>query len=337
MTPTIIHLVDDASPGGVMRMLEHMRSAPGLRREASHRLHVMRRGRLGAPRLEADVIVSHLAVTWANLPMFTALRALNPTVPLIHVEHSYTEAFVAAKMVPRRRFGTLMRVAFSVFDRIVAVSDPQAVWLERRGFVPASRLSVINPSVDLDPFLALAPRHLTRPRAFGLIGRLDEQKGFDIAIRGFRAGAAADSSLLVFGEGAERARLEALAEGDPRIRFLGWAEKPAAAVGACDAVLMPSRWEAFGLVALEAQAAGRLLLTSAVDGMAEHARGGAMVIGANTAEAWAEAIGRLGSENHAERILRGRFRAKTAAHQFAHAWEALFAALLLPAAYDRAA
>ncbi len=337
MTKTVIHLVDDASPGGVTRVLEHIATCPTLSRHHRHEVHTLRRGRLGAPRFSADVIVSHFSVSWVNLPMLTALRALHPDAALIHVEHSYTEAFVACHAVPRRRFTALMRVAYALFDRIVAVSEPQADWIQRRGFAPRERVVVINPVVDLGPFLALAPRTDAAPRVFGLIGRLDPQKGFDIALRAFRAAAPSDARLVIAGTGPERESLERLAAGDPRIRFAGWAERPEMAMEACDAVLMPSRWEAYGLVALEAQAAGRLVVTADTDGLAEHIRAGAVGVGANSVAAWSDTLRVLGSGHHAERILMARFRARAAQRRFADAWLALFARPLADATTARAA
>ena len=34
--PTVVHLVDDTTAGGVMRMLDHMRARPNRRRDAQH-------------------------------------------------------------------------------------------------------------------------------------------------------------------------------------------------------------------------------------------------------------------------------------------------------------
>ncbi|MEL6576173.1 MAG: glycosyltransferase [Pseudomonadota bacterium] len=337
MTRKVVHLIDDTAPGGVMRMLEHMANGPALGRSHSHEIRRIRRGSLMAPRLNADVIISHLTVTWMNLPLITGLRAVNPDVSIVHVEHSYTEGFVASHAVPRNRFSTLMRVSYAMFDRIVAVSAPQADWIRRRGFAPAERIVTINPGVDLSPFLALTPCLELSPRVWGLIGRLDAQKGFDLALRAFKAAAGSDETLLIFGEGPERDRLVALAEGDERIRFMGWAENPAAAMEACDAVLMPSRWEAFGLVALEAQAAGRLLVVSGTDGLAEHQRHGAVSVGANTVEAWEETLRILRAGNEAERILRGRQRARRAAPAFEAAWLTLLDTVDAPAVLSNAA
>lgn len=329
MTRTIVHLLDDASPGGITRMLEHLTGDPVLARTGRHEVRVLRRGALAATRLDADVVVSHLAVSWANLALLTSLRAMNPATPLVHVEHHYTERFVAANVPARRRFEALMGTAFALFDRVVAVSEPQRAWIVRRGFVPARKIEVIEPCVDLAPFLAIDPSFDGPLRRFALLGRLDTQKGFDVALSAFRAVAGANESLAVCGEGPERERLVRLAAGDPRIAFTGW-RPPAEALADVDAVLVPSRWEAFGLVALEAQAAGRLVLTSGVDGLARTLRHGAVEVAPMTREAWAEAISAACGMDRASGALRGRARARAASGAFAACWTRLVETLTTP-------
>ncbi len=110
MLRNVCHLIDDPKAGGVNRMLEHMRTCPDLVARSRHEIIHVRRGRFTAPSISADVIVSNLVVNWANLPMFTSLRASNPNTPLIHVEHSYCERFVALHVENRDRFESLLRI-----------------------------------------------------------------------------------------------------------------------------------------------------------------------------------------------------------------------------------
>ncbi len=287
--PRILHLVDDATAGGVMRVLDYLVTSPELAEQADHRLRHVPRGSLRLGRLEADMIVSHLAVSWRTLPMLTLLRLLNPRARLIHVEHSYTEGFVAQCVRRKGRFALLLRTAYRLFDRVVAVSKAQGAWLTRSGAVAPARLSVIPSCVDLSAFRALPAR--TGPiRTFGAIGRLDRQKGFDTLITAFRSVSRADLSLHIYGEGPEEARLRALAGDDARIVFKGLATDPREAFAAVDAVAMPSRWEAYGLVAIEARAANRALLVQAVDGLTDHAPLGVHTAQDCTTAAWAELI-----------------------------------------------
>lgn len=319
--PHVIHLIDDTRPGGVMRVLDHIRNHGSGR--ARHELRVVARGALTAPALEADLIVSHLSVRWAGLPFLMGLRARNAARPILHVEHSYTAGFVAHRVPARGRFFTLLRTAYALFDRVVAVSAAQQGWLAARGLVEPGRLTLLRSAVDVAPFLAL-PGIGARPRVVGAIGRLDAQKGFDILIRAFRAVPDPELRLEVVGDGPERAALQALAAGDGRIRFHGHAADPVPAMAGVEVVAMPSRWEAYGLVALEARAAGRLVLCASVDGLDDHIRAGALPVGPGVAD-WTAALGALATTDPRPRCARMRARAADATAAFAQSWDGLIA------------
>ncbi|MGR3271500.1 glycosyltransferase [Thalassococcus profundi] len=288
----VVHLVDDTTAGGVMRVLDHILTSHALSRDADHELRVVDRYGVLADRVRADSIVSHLAISWRMMPLVATLRAFHPRTPLVHVEHSYTEGFVAANVTHTRRFGLLLRTAFRLFDRTVAVSHAQGRWLERSGAVPAEKLTVIQSCVDLSGFRALAP--VDRPaKILGAIGRLDRQKGFDTLIKAFRQINRSDLALHIYGEGAEEAHLRHLAQDDPRIRFMGFASDPLNAMEAVDAVAMPSAWEAYGLVAIEAMAAGRPLLVNPVDGLVDHVTHGAILVSERSVDGWRREILKL--------------------------------------------
>lgn len=287
--PRVIHLVDDATAGGVMRVIDHILTSPDLAAQANHSFVHLPRGKITARVYAADLIVSHLSISWRNLPMLIAARAANASMPFVHVEHSYTEAFVALNVKHRARFTALLKTAFSLFDRVVAVSNEQAAWIARRGFCRANNVVAIQSCVDLRAFRAM-PAPTGKPRVFGAIGRLDAQKGFDTLIKAFRARTRNDVELHIFGEGAEKVYLRNLAAGDDAIVFKGHAKSAETAFANVDVVLMPSRWEAYGLVAVEALSAGRQLFCANTDGMRDHARGGAMLIDGGSVSAWTEVI-----------------------------------------------
>jgi glycosyltransferase involved in cell wall biosynthesis len=287
--PRIVHLVDDTTAGGVMRVLDHILTAPEMAQTADHALICIDRGRISLRHIKADVIVSHLAVSWRAMPMLAALRARHPRTPLVHVEHSYTEAFVAANVTHKWRFATLLRMAYRLFDQVVAVSQAQGQWLIQSGSVRASALTVIASCVDLSAFRALCPAR-SPVRAIGAIGRLDRQKGFDTLIMAFRRISRPDIFLHIYGEGCEGVTLRDLAGNDPRIRFMGFCPDPVAAMGAVDVVAMPSNWEAYGLVAIEALAAGRGLLVNNIDGLVDHVAHGAHAVAENSVEEWQTAL-----------------------------------------------
>ena len=326
--PVIVHLVDDATAGGVTRLLSHLSAAPAMTALADHRVQLIPRRRLGAPRLAADMIVSHLSVSWSSLPALMALRAVNPATPLVHVEHSYTEGFTTHRVPRLGRFLTLLRAAYALFDRIVAVSDGQARWLLDNTLVAPEALVTIPSVVDVAPFLALT-QPVGAPRALLAMGRLDPQKGFDVLITAFRGISAPDLRLTITGDGPERAQLEALAEGDSRITFTGTMVDPVTAIAAAHAVLMPSRWEAYGLVALEARAAGRLVLASNIDGLQDHIASGAVAVAETTVTAWQDALRTLAAADETRRldVARARRDAAAAPAHFAAGWADLIKTL----------
>lgn len=330
----ILHLIDDATPGGVMRVLDHVRAHPDLQCGMRHEIRQVRRGSLSAPALQADLIVSHLAISWRGLPFLMQLRALNAQTPLLHVEHSYTASFVAHKVPSKLRFFTLLRTAYALFDRIAAVSAAQRDWLAERGLVDRARLELLRSAVDVMPFLRL-PAMSHPPKVIGAIGRLDAQKGFDLLIAAFRASTRPDLQLRVYGTGAEGAALRLLAGDDARITFHDHTADPVAAMGTVDVVAMPSRWEAYGLVALEARAAGRGLLVSGVDGLADHLRDGATHVD-NTVAAWTAALDGLDAG-----VLSGVAQARLCATQTpdasVRAWVRVIAAMTATRGKQRAA
>ena len=324
---TIVHLIDDMTPGGVMRVLDHVSTHHELTDTMRHEFHKIKRGSLSAARLEADLVVSHLTISWRGLPFLIQLRALNAQTPMLHVEHSYTAGFVAHKVPSKLRFHTLLRTAFALFDKVAAVSVAQRDWLVARELVDPAKVALLRSAVDVMPFLRL-PLVNHPPKVIGAIGRLDTQKGFDVLMHAFRVCERADLKLEIFGDGAERAALEKLACNDPRITFHGHVKDQVAIMRSVDLVAMPSRWEAYGLVGLEARAAGRGLLVSGVDGLADHLRDGANHVDSSVSS-WLAALEAL-DESVLMHTRRARLRAMRTSDASIQAWSALIASLTAP-------
>jgi len=218
-----------------------------------------------------------------------------PSTKLIHVEHSYTQGFVRHNVPNERRFHALLRTGFRLFDKVVAVSHAQAKWFGDEALVKAKKLTIIQSYVDLTPFAAL-PSQAGPIRHFGAIGRLDKQKGFDTLISAFQKVEGQDLRLSIFGEGPEEANLRSLAQNDQRISFEGFAARPTVPYQSVDAVLMPSRWEAYGLVAIEALAAGRTLICNEVDGLLDHIEFGARMAAHDDIESWTSKIDEIAGQ-----------------------------------------
>ncbi len=176
-------------------------------------------------------------------------------------------------------------------DRILAPTSGEAEDLVSLYGADPERIRIVTPGVDTRLFVprpreeALARVHLSNARLLLFVGRLQPFKGPDVAIRALAEAvrrnpvAAADAVLARVGgptghdtQPDEVARLMRLASeegvGD-RVLFLP--PQPhgrlADLYSAAEIVLVPSRWESFGLVALEAQACGTPVIASAAGGL----------------------------------------------------------------------
>ncbi len=145
--------------------------------------------------------------------------------------------------------------------------------MERR--LPVRRCEVVPNGVDLDTFRPAADW----PRDGGyvlFVGRLVAQKGVDLLLRAFGAllQRCPGSRLIVVGDGELELYLDRLARflGFPdRVSFVGWRTGAALVelYQGAQVVVVPSFYEPFGIVALEAMACGRPVIASRVGGLQE--------------------------------------------------------------------
>jgi phosphatidyl-myo-inositol dimannoside synthase len=173
--------------------------------------------------------------------------------------------------------------------------------------VPATRVRVVQNCLDPEWETATPSGSLeTRDGGYGLaVSRLslgDTYKGMDSVIRAFSRiwSTRPTARLHVVGDGADRARLEALARdlgAGERIRFLGGVDdrELRKQYAECRFFVLPSRKEGFGLVYLEAMAAGKPVLAAratAVPEIVRHGESGELVTYGDD-EALAEGMSRL--------------------------------------------
>ena len=81
-----------------------------------------------------------------------------------------------------------------------------------------------------------------------------------------------------------------LAKDLPHVKLLGAIGDVPAFLANCDVIIIPSRWEPWGLVCLEAKAAGKPIVMFAVDGLKEQVRDCGLLVTPNDSTKLAEAI-----------------------------------------------
>jgi glycosyltransferase involved in cell wall biosynthesis len=217
-------------------------------------------------------------------------------------------AIVTRRMDRPVRRGWRTQLLYGHLTRRTVAISPAVVDCLIDGGVSRSGISVIPSAVDPARVRARQGRDDVR-RALAApaddcvvlaISALVRRKGLDVLIEAMAAlrGGGLRPVLWIAGDGEEHAALEAhsqrLGVGD-QVRLLGHRDDVGDLLAGCDVFVLPSRREGLGIAALEAMAAGRPVIASAVGGLGDavvHERTG-LLVPPDDAPALAAALARL--------------------------------------------
>lgn len=205
-------------------------------------------------RYEADLVVEEFAAPFSSalIPLWTRRPTLAVVQWLNSKEKSqqYKLPFLLFEWVGVRMHRRFVAVSADVGDQLARIN-------------PAAEVDVIPNGVE--PAMFDVPSMIGDDVVF--LGRLEqEQKGLDLLLDAYaRATDRIDGQLLIAGDGPDRPKLERrvgrLGIGD-RVQFLGrvTGRSKYDLLARARFVVMPSRFETFGLVAIEALACGTPVL-----------------------------------------------------------------------------
>ncbi|CAN5635360.1 N/A [soil metagenome] len=251
---------------------------------------LLSRERQRVKRLLADVQPDLVHAHDPGPNLWAVVNAATPTpiVTTMHIGVQSTGAGAVASIAELLRASAWVTgVSQTAVEEVLAV-EPSL----------AGRTSVIENGIAPSPPTSAR----VVPGRVLCIGRLVEQKGFDLMLRAFaRVVASRPGARLVFaGDGARRPILEALTMElnlSDRVTFLGAVAHAdvGGLISEAQIVALPSRWEGQPLVALEAAAAGRPLLSTGVDGLSRVAIDGVtgVVVPTEDVDALATGLARL--------------------------------------------
>ncbi|MEH0845624.1 glycosyltransferase family 4 protein [Micromonospora sp. CPCC 205711] len=264
-----------------------------------------------------DWLVAHTAVTLAehlDLPLVTTIHA--------------TEAGRHQGWLPEEMNRTIHGVEHWISTasaRVIACSGYMRDQVTRLFDVPAARVDVVANGVDHRAWHA-RPRAVASARArfaadgplIGYAGRLVYEKGVQHLVHAVPHLRDRHPGLrvVIAGDGPYREELVAEARRlhlGETVRFAGFMDSGQlpAVLAATDATVIPSLYEPFGMIALEAAAAGAPLAVARTGGLAEIVEPGVtgVTFPHSEPEALAGAVGQLlGDEVFARRVAR---RART--------------------------
>ncbi|WP_370978068.1 glycosyltransferase family 4 protein [Agaribacterium sp. ZY112] len=244
---------------------------------------------------ESDAQVIHLHGTFAGL-IGRVLRRSAAGRPLVYCAHGW--AYDRGDGVLRYAYMFVEWLLSFFCDAVIAISEHDA---ER--YVGGRGKLVLIENALADAFDV--PPSFPDKKTLLYVGRLDRQKGIDLLVKAYDDGAY-DFDLLVVGDSV-------LADATintqkSRCQFLGWlsAEQLQQLYGNVSAQIIPSRWEGFGLVALEAMAASKMVLASNVGGLTKLVHGAEGIVFEANYDGLVEALRKFDRIESAEIVHKGQ-------------------------------
>jgi glycosyltransferase involved in cell wall biosynthesis len=307
-----------ASPGAAVRFLLAIPAA--WRRWADARR-----------RFRPDVL--HVQCFGPNGPYALAMHRRFGT-PLLVTSHGETVADDHAVFARSTLLRSALRRALAAAHAVTAPS--QFVIDDLRAHYGLVDGTVVPNGVDVDEPAASSLEPPTGRFVLG-VGRLGRMKGFDLLIAAFaRAELDRDIRLVIAGDGPEWDALQAEVERrglSGRVDLVGRldAAAVAAAMSGALAVVVPSRMEAFGIVALEAWGSGAPLVMPNRGGGPGFVRDGVdgILVDPEDPAALADAISRVATDETLRERLADAGRERVGEFTWArvaHAYEELYVA-----------
>jgi GalNAc-alpha-(1->4)-GalNAc-alpha-(1->3)-diNAcBac-PP-undecaprenol alpha-1,4-N-acetyl-D-galactosaminyltransferase len=308
------------SPGYPLEARVSLRQIDGLNQDNGNvarvvtNLRRLARLRRLLKEIDADVVVAF--TTEANVVTLLATRGLGLSVAVCERNQPDRPGLGRMRRAARR-------LTYPFADAIVMQTQEIALWARQRFKVPVHVLP--NP-VRLEEIFERSPDNVVDQRGIVAAGRLVPQKGFDILIAAFAkiAQQHSDWFMTIYGEGPSRSDLEAQVREaglQSRVSLPGFVNEIDAALQSAGLFVLPSRYEGFPNILLEALAASCPAVAANCPGSVGAILGDdefGMLVPAEDAEALAAALGQMMSrpelrEHYASKARRAVERLDAAA------------------------
>ncbi|MER9303843.1 glycosyltransferase [Mesorhizobium sp. M0293] len=286
----------------------------------------------GAVALKAiktlDPAIVHLHSSFAGA-VVRPMLALRPARPrIVYCPHGW--AFGMEVGAVKKQFYCLCeRILAALTDVIIVNSDAEHT-LGQRYHIPASKMRTIKNGI--------APGYGAKPKVWPrdegcldliFIGRHDRQKGLDILLREIGHAGCENIRLHVVGKPVLGGSLP-VPQIPKNVKFYGWLSRADIfeMLPRMDALVMPSRWEAFGLTAIEAMRSGIPVIASNRGALPEVVRHGldGLIVDINRPGELGRVLAGLDRAELKKfgKVARARFRAEFTSDRMNHLIETLY-------------
>lgn len=213
---------------------------------------------------EFDIVHAHMTL-WNGIPMYLAWKRKIP----IRISHSHSA--IKLQKLSGKLLLFIQRNAIKLFStKLCACGDEAAIYLYGKRSFRNERVIVINNAIDANRF---KKNQVVRKKVrnefkisentfcVGHIGRFHECKNHTFLIKIFKeiCNQIPDSKLLLIGDGDIKDRIISEAKENgifSKVIFAGVRNDPERVYQAMDVFCLPSLFEGFPVVGVEAQAAG---------------------------------------------------------------------------------
>ena len=231
---------------------------------------------------EPDVLFS--ALSHANIPALLANKRVRNVDTRIVVSNHCPSKFYYRKHAKARVTRRLVSLTYRWADNIITVSKGAAEDLYRVAGIPRERIQPVYNPVVTDELRDRAQEEVTHDwlpgdepvvlAMGGMEGHRSRQKNFDLLVDAFaQVRTEQTAKLVILGKGEDRNRLqqrtEELGIADD-VDFPGFVDNPFPYMRESSVFVLPSRYEGFGNVIVEAMACGcPVVSTDCLSGPAE--------------------------------------------------------------------
>lgn len=219
-----------------------------------------------------DVVHAHSSGAGiALLIIWPLVKIINTKVKFVYCAHGWSST---------RKLSPIGRACCIALDKLIVMASDIVIDISRNEkkhseLILKSKKSVlIKNAIDIDCYKSIINLDNIDKEKNNIdvlfVGRFDEQKGFDLLLKALDLGLIKENITFSAAGDSVVSKREVVGHQD-RVNFLGWCAKEKLKIlyAEADLTIMPSRWEGFGLVALESLLSGTPVLASSVGDLPE--------------------------------------------------------------------